>query len=373
MNDWFRYSFLMAAAILLTGCSHDAGDELGGGGIITPPQPETAIVFTGDMLEEKTVTRADALEEYYTSFNVWGYKNNTYASNSYTDYETVMYGYTVNYTSGSDNSSTSNSNGWEYVDQQTEGATKQSIKYWDPDAKAYRFFGCTGTIGTDVTVTEDMTSDPKSVTLACEVNAAREQTLLYSKLWFSTGSQDYPDKQFGKAVKLEFQKPVVKVRFLYKLSDETGMFLLEDQNFAPTTEGKTIATAGIFNVTYPLTGTATAETWSVGTTTASIEGFTEDYYEIGENEDVAESILAGQKKWYTVLPATNQGPYELSVKINEEPRSAIVPAEYMEWKPGYQYTYVFKITDSGSVTLEDVFSGFIKWDSEEASYTIYNW
>jgi len=176
---------------------------------------------------------------------------------------------------------------------------------------------------------------------------------------------------FGKAVTLVFLQPFAKVRFMYKASDETAVFILNDQHFKPTDPLKSIYTMGTFTVTYPLIGT-TEETWEVtGGSTSLPDGFVQEYYEDDDDPDTPVDPNAG--KWYVVLPAKDQGSYTLSVKINNADRTAVVPAEYMNWQPGYQYTYVFKITDSGVLALDGVYSGFAPWNTEAATHNIYNW
>lgn len=44
-----------------------------------------------------------------------------------------------------------------------------------------------------------------------------------------------------------------------------------------------------------------------------------------------------------------QGTYTISAIIDGNKTLATVPAEYMQWKAGYQYTYIFKITETGSL------------------------
>lgn len=58
-----------------------------------------------------------------------------------------------------------------------------------------------------------------------------------------------------------------------------------------------------------------------------------------------------RKKWYYVPPLGDsdkpQGAYIISATIDGKKSTATIPAEYMQWKAGYQYTYIFKITVAG--------------------------
>lgn len=390
-------TLLLLTATVFTVVSCSGSDDAPAPNPPVPPQPkaETPIAFSGTLSEGKSEshhrTRADGLENVWTNdadkkFKVWTVKNTGYTT-EYTDPQFVMWNYNVKWINGSAGTTTSNTNDWEYVNQQESG-TVQSIKYWDYDAKAYRFFGYAGT-GVSVTPASPA-SNTENVILALTVPAATNPvsdpvTLpaspYYSKLWFSIGS--YPtDKPFGQPVQLEFLKPYVKVRFMFRQSDASEMNLtLTNKSFKPTDATKTIATAGTFSVTYPLTGSATEESWSVTEVTETLNpvtgsdvylGFTDDYYEAASGETDA-TVLAGQKKWYVVLPAVNQGTYTLSVQVNSEIKTVIVPAQYMNWQPGYEYTYIFKITESGSVVLDSVNAAFTPWNTVEAEHQVYNW
>lgn len=44
-----------------------------------------------------------------------------------------------------------------------------------------------------------------------------------------------------------------------------------------------------------------------------------------------------------------QGPYTIKATIDGTPISTTVPEEFMQWKAGYQYTYIFKITEAGTI------------------------
>lgn len=390
-------TLLLLTATVFTVVSCSGSDDTLAPNPPVPPQPgiEKPIVFSGNLSEGKSENHARTragLETVWADdadkkFKVWTVKNSGYTDPNYTDPQFVMWNYNVKWINNSAGTTTSNTNDWEYVNQQESG-TEQSIKYWDYDAKAYRFFGYAGT---GVTVDPaSPASTTTSVSLSFTVPAAatnpqsepvtQPASPYYSKLWFSTGNPTvYPNKQFGQPVQLEFLQPYVKVRFLFRQSESSDMvFTLENKSFKPTDATKTIATAGTFAVTYPLSGSSTEESWSVTPVTPGTEGtdyltaFTQDYYEAAEDETDA-GILAGQKMWYVVLPADGQGTYTLSVKVNSDPRTVVVPAQYMNWQPGYEYTYIFKITDPGGVELDGVYVGFSPWTEYEGNREIYNW
>ena len=91
-----------------------------------------------------------------------------------------------------------------------------------------------------------------------------------------------------------------------------------------------------------------------------VTAFTEDYSETDQ-------------RWYNVYAPQNLGVFTLRVTVNGAIKEIDVPAEYMKWEPGYQYTYVFKITDQGGVEIDLVESAFSTWNEIQGSTLIHNW
>ena len=128
--DLIRLASMLLLSVLTTlavvSCG-GSGDEPGGDPAPVPNEP-MPIVFSGSLSEgeseshARTRTTTNPLSATHQAFHVWAYKNPASGST-----ETVMRDYTVNYVSGSAGTTTSNSSGWEYVNQ----GTQQSIKYWD--------------------------------------------------------------------------------------------------------------------------------------------------------------------------------------------------------------------------------------------------
>lgn len=373
-----KYGHIIIMAMLIgTACSHDSSESRPD---VEVPVVETrtAITFSGMQEEGRIVdqgTRANRragtpLSASAHRFKVWGDKNMTVSQQGVFDsdaskLQTVFPGYIVNWLSGS--SSASNSNGWEYVAQQ-DGGYEQTIKYWDWSAKAYRYFAVTGTNTdyTDFAEPGTYESSYKTVhftmTADCSTDEKASATPFYSHLWFSTGQlPTYTDKQFGKAVQLEFLKPFARVRFMFNYAYAAEAVKLTNPSFKPT-NGSKIARKGTFTVTYPLTGTETKEWYNIEPAEGDeLDAFTEEY------------IPEGTEKWYMVLPVDTQGNYTMAVTVNNVEKTAVVPAAYMTWKPGYSYTYIFKITDDGGVTIELVQSAVTPWTDMETTHEVYNW
>ena len=63
----------------------------------------------------------------------------------------------------------------------------------------------------------------------------------------------------------------------------------------------------------------------------------------------------------------------MSVSVNGTAKTAVVPAEYMSWKPGYSYTYIFKITEEGGVEIDLVQVAVTTWTDMSIVHSVYNW
>lgn len=368
--DWLmRLGILLAAMVLAAGCSGGSSDEPGPDTPTPGPgESSTPIAFSAQQDEGQGVTRAGTpLKDIVTSFKVWGFKNMSDGS-----LQTVFPGYMVNYYESSAQSTTTNSNGWEYVNQ--PGGVEQTIKYWDWSVSAYRFFGVAPATAT-FTVTEDQVNHLMKITIDANATSTDEiaATSYYSRLWYSTGVlPEYSSRQFGQPVQLEFLKPLSRVRFMYKYVSPRDGVTIGTQHFQPTGSEK-IYLSGKVMVTYPLTGTEPRESTTISEEgTPLADGFTVDCESDPANypKTYPANVPEG---WYTVLPNTTQGSYTLTVDINGTPKTATVPAEFMHWLPGYSYTYVFKINADGGVEIGWVDYAVTPWTEMEGNRTVYNW
>ena len=402
------------ALITLAGCSTEST-----GGVIDEPVPQeptqpetgTAIVFAAGEQQEATVTRAATSlhDKGVDKFTVWGYKNMSYSEETVNDTKTIIYGdpqnvfpgYVVKWEDNSATSTTTNSDGWEYVRHKSASPTEQDeqgIKYWDWSARAYRFFGVTGTAAVDA---DDLANHPEKylftkTTVACELTLTADVAPVYytegdneghinltatatkldalpyfTTLWFSTGNSiDYPDREFGKPVQLGFLKPYSKVRFGFKYVYPREATELTNISFKPS-DGTAIAQQGTLKITYPLVGKGTKEEYDgTGVTDNTLAAFTEDY----DFEDDTKPYPLTGDGWYIVFPNNHQGTYTLTVWVNGAEKYAVVPKEFMQWLPGYSYTYIFKITEEGGVEIDMVEAAFTPWQAEiTGSHTVYNW
>ena len=395
----------------LMGCSGGGGDDAPELPPTPPPTPtvtETAISFSGAESLEQAVNSGGSdganraygtdganrraagtpLSEKATTFHVWGYKNMSYDNGTgvYGGRQEVFPGYQVNWSANSAATTTTNSSGWEYV-----GIGEQTIKYWDWGAKAYRYFAVTGGLTGAYKANEtnkpyefSIVADASPGATSEETAAKRNATPYFSRLWFSTGNQvTYPDKQFGKPVTLEFVKPYARVRFLYKYSTPRQGFKLKNQKFRPTSDVKAeeankvkIALKGTVTVHYPTEGPEIKEWYTVAVDadkSTRLEAFTEDF----DPDNDTKVYTTCDNGWYwvlpNILPNNTQDSYTLTVNVNNSDRSVTVPKQYMQWLPGYSYTYIFKITEEGGVEIGWVEYAMIPWTEMEVDKTVYNW
>ncbi len=147
------YILFASAALLFAGCANDefTGDK----GLSSDNAPIAFNMQTGAQTRATTETGLAAATKLGNEFIVWGEKNETDGSKA-TDGNLVFENYVVKYTSTSENktenTTLSNTKGWEYVGFTPYASDKvspsiltasatatQTIKYWDMKADSYTF------------------------------------------------------------------------------------------------------------------------------------------------------------------------------------------------------------------------------------------
>ena len=358
-----RILTLLLMAVSLASCSSSKQDDP----FAPEPEPDPQLVgisFGGnnDTWQDAPTTRAGktGLETLFPSFRVWGYKTTDAAQASS---QVVMDGYNVKYTKGTSGSTTTNTADWEYVGIPNT-TTTQTIKYWDYSATSYRFFAYTPD-DANVTVNTASTATSFQIPFAYAETANEKNIPYMSELWYST--QETTATSYGKCVTLAFAPIIAKVRFKFTYPDGTTAITIknitfQDSRFIDDPSTADTPLSGDITVSYPLTGSVSSNTpnfvWSTSENAKGSIVFTTPY----EEESDAIHILndpALYQKWYYVPPLGNssyeQGPYTVNAMIDGKNSSATVPAAYMQWKAGYQYTYIFKITEAGTlITFTDL-------------------
>lgn len=326
------------------------------------PEPQYgSISFGGNSgsWQDAPISRAGetGLETIATSFRVWGYKTTGgNKTDGFTNPQNVMNGYIVNWKQPK----TGETGSWEYTGIENEELkTTQTIKYWDYSATSYRYFAfspanekvTTTLLSEDGSTANNLntaTQTSFSIPFEYKENATSSTTPYVSDLWLSD-NQNFENRKYGECVKLTFAPIIAKVRFKFNYLKDTKISITDivfkniNDEHSPT-EGNII-------VSYPITGTETKASYKWKTTKKGTEPikFTIPYEEDADlNHQTTE-----RKKWYFVPPLgdsnTPQGAYIISATIDGKKSTATIPAEYMQWKAGYQYTYIFKITEAGTV------------------------
>lgn len=395
MNKFF---IAAASALALASCSSDdflgeiQGNEQNGA--------TSAINFGGDTGKITRATTkgnaaADLLEN---NFVVVGFKGSkTDAANN----ETYAFDhYNVNFKDGSAFSTESNRAGWEYVNQDMKvkgadkslaqsGASQQTIKYWDHSCASYDFIAFS--MGK-----KDAASKYATPTHVDKANLAHAAYTLSGNV--NTLSECYisdmktvTEPNYNKTpVSMSFRHLASKVRMA--LFEIVPGYVISDVKFytdatsttTDNTEGTFIGkfnNSGTLTVFFPTTGTDhaaekdynkahvsfTASTTAGETGVLNHKGFgVVNYNNQAEGTISAGTTYLSQNaadpsycgaSYQNVLPSegaasaiTLRIDYKLTSvdgskeTINVKGATATVPAEYTEWKSGYAYTYIFKIS-----------------------------
>lgn len=392
MNKFF---IAAASTLALASCSSDdflgeiQGNEQNGA--------TSAINFGGDTgkITRDPSTGKTAAELLENNFVVVGFKNNEKDAANNKVY--AFDHYNVNFKDDPAFSSESNRAGWEYVNQDMtvkgtkpaaslaqSGVKQQTIKYWDHSCASYDFIafsmgkGAASEYATPTHVDKDKLATA-AYTLSGNVNTLSECYISDMK---TVEEKDYNTT----SVSMSFRHLASKVRMA--LFETVPGYVISDVKFYDATsttanpEGTLIGkfnNSGTLTVYFPTTGivnkdkkdynkahvkfTATegengvlnfkkfgavnyknqAEgTIPEGTTYLSQNAAKPSYCGAGyqnvlPSEGAASAITLRIDYKLTSVDGSNE-------TINVKGATATVPAEYTEWKSGYAYTYIFKIS-----------------------------
>ena len=394
MNKFF---IAAASALALASCSSD--DFLGEIQGNEQNAATSAINLGGDTgkitrATESGVTAAGLLDN---NFVVVGFKGNKtdVANNEVYAFDH----YNVNFKDGSAFSTESNRAGWEYVNQDMKvngadkslaqsGATQQTIKYWDHSCASYDFIAFSMGKGAESKYATPTHVDKDNLATAAYTLSGNVNTL--SECYISD-MKTVTEPNYNKtSVSMSFRHLASKVRMaLYEI---VPGYVISDVKFytdaksttTDNTEGTLIGNfnnSGTLTVSFPTTGTvnATKEDYNkahVRFTKSTTEGETGvlnfkkfgavNYKNQAEGTIPEGSTYLSQNAakpsycdagYQNVLPSegaasaiTLRIDYKLTSvdgtneTINVKGATATVPAQYTEWKSGYAYTYIFKIS-----------------------------
>lgn len=396
MNKFF---IAAASTLALASCSSDdflgeiQGNEQNGA--------TSAINFGGDTgkIPRDPSTGKTAAELLENNFVVVGFKNNEKDAANNKVY--AFDHYNVNFKDDPAFSSESNRAGWEYVNQDMtvkgtkpaaslaqSGVKQQTIKYWDHSCASYDFIafsmgkGAASEYATPTHV-DKANLATAAYTLTGDVNTLSECYISDMK---TVEEKDYNTT----SVSMSFRHLASKVRMA--LFEIVPGYVISDVKFYDATsttatanpEGTLIGefnNSGTLTVFFPTTGTdhATEKDYNkahVRFTKSTTEGETavlnfKKFGTVKYNNQAEGTISAGKTYlsqnaaepsycgagYQNVLPSegaasaiTLRIDYKLTSvdgskeTINVKGATATVPAQYTEWKSGYAYTYIFKIS-----------------------------
>lgn len=347
-------------------------------------------------------------------FVVYGTKHLTAAEDKTATNDAVVFNnFQVEYTASTAGTTASNSSDWEYVGKQAYDATptSQGIKYWDQSAaQGYTFYAFSST---DISYPIATATDKVQVT---KVTAdAGETGSLYNKgysvtvtpsatlnnLYFSD-RVEVPKTNYGKTVSFTFRNIGAKVRFgFYETipgyTVSIDKFYIDDANsavvtdFAKMNDGQTDGFyASIQNVKTSANQTINVTYYGSTTATQVINrpkvsnptGGYDYYLKLGSAATIITPTLSessANPTWVLADDVTtpdhyapvypfegNTNPLLLKLDftltsedgngdvIHVKGARAIVPAQYVQWKSNFAYTYIFKISDKTNGTTGDV-------------------
>lgn len=394
MNKFF---IAAASALALASCSSDdflgeiQGNEQNGA--------TSAINFGGDTgkITHATTKGNAAAELLENNFVVVGFKGSNEDAANNENY--AFDHYNVNFKDGSAFSTESNRAGWEYVNQDmkvkgtepyaplAQSASQQTIKYWDHSCASYDFIAFS--MGKKDAASKYATPthvDKAHLATAAYTLSGNVNTL--SECYISD-MKTVTEPNYNKTpVSMSFRHLASKVRMA--LFEIVPGYVISDVKFYDATsttatadpEGTLIGNfnnSGTLTVYFPTTGTkhATEKDYNKAhvkfTATEGEDGVLNfknfgavDYKNQAEGTIPAGKTYLSQNAadpsycgagYQNVLPSegaasaiTLRIDYKLTSvdgskeTINVKGATATVPAEYTEWKSGYAYTYIFKIS-----------------------------
>ena len=349
----------------------------------------------------------DAADKLGNTFYVFGIKNEGKKNPGQIDAQDLVFeNYKVTYKEGSEGTATSNTSGWDYAGLQLSDKEKnnikenvadkgyQTVKYWDANANDYTYYAFSAKsddIENDrvkVTKTTDNTGTVYDNGYSVELTDQADPTSLYFSnrlnIKQSAITSTANENTYGGEVQFTFRNAMAKVRvgmyetipgysvtidgFEVAKSSTTPSFgdmtTLEDGQFAANLASNKKGDAGTMKVTYKSSGDdENRPVVSFGD--ANGKDNKDAVLYLGDNlkADMALNTSTTQLVYddangaYTDVYPMEGNEHNLKLKVDFTLHSTVgetitvkgataeVPAQYLQWKPGCAYTYIFKISD----------------------------
>ena len=414
-----KFIYFAAALVGLASCTND---DFVGGQDLRVANENAAISFGSGVnaITRADKTGADAAADLNGKFYVWGIKNeSTDGAGAVGSGNLVYNNYVVEWAAGSAFTTTSNTEGWEYVGKTltdaeqacitaNSGDLAQTIKYWDYGASDYTFYAFTAdpadlnatVANANITVVKNTAVTSSVYDNGYTVNVKAGANL--DKLYFServnvtdkNNTIRTTDNKYGGNVTFRFHNGATKVRVaMYETipghtvtinkfsvdNDGTNPTFAEmtdnvTANFAANLQYSPKGTAGTMTVTYedaagatqnwpiitftPTSGTTKVLALGSGLAANVVLGESVSTATYDTADDPATTTVNEAKAYTSVFPnETNAQNLKLKLSytltasgtgetITVADATAEIPAEYLQWKPGFAYTYIFKISDN---------------------------
>ena len=400
--------FAALALVALASCTTDEMIEVTNP-LDNSPSDTNAIVFSP---VTKGITRADlygsaAADKLGNKFVVYGTKHVDAEDKTDANDAVVFNNFQVAWTTSTAGTTPSNSSDWEYVGLQAYDAkpSSQGIKYWDYSANnGYTFYAFSST---DISYPQDATNDKVVVT-----KVTTDGTSLYNKgyevtvkngatlnnLYFSdrvpVAKTDYEKivdftfRNIGAKVRFGFYETIpgysVTIDRFYIDGDATDvvtnfaeMNVAKTDGFYASLQNVKRGVDQTLNVTYYDNTNATIENRPKLTNPTAGYNY---YLKLGNGTGIINKELAttsASPTWVAGKAADNYYipvfPFEGNINplllkldftltaddesndvIHVRGARAVVPAQFVQWKSNFAYTYLFKISDKSNGTTGEV-------------------
>ena len=396
-----QFLFAATALTVLASCTSENDFSEAPPQQIVEEQPDVPIVFssTRDNTTRADITGAEAATLLGNKFVVMGYKGNE----TKTVGSIVFNNYVVKYTENTAYTTESNSRNWEYAGQERikhavdSGITSQTIKYWDYSKPQYDFIAWSagkktaiyeGTPAAGQVLVSAITPATLGTTAYTMTGKAADLSQCYIADLVTVKKTQYGDdpvtfkfRQLGTKVRIGIYEtvPGYSVKKVQFYSAAASNDASADAAKLFTTTANDIYTEGTYTISFPTvddvssadnnqahisfvgSGTqATTINWGGMNYTIAEEGEkTPGKVFLGRTSSTLSYAAGDTDDNYYVTYLPNEKGTNLNLRVNYTLESidgsgeeievkgatAQVPLVYTQWKPGFAYTYIFKISD----------------------------
>ena len=396
-----QFLFAATALTVLASCTSENDFSEAPPQQIVEEQPDVPIVFssTRDNTTRADITGAEAATLLGNKFVVMGYKGNE----TKTVGSIVFNNYVVKYTENTAYTTESNSRNWEYAGKGRikhaidNGITSQTIKYWDYSKPQYDFIAWSagkktaiyeGTPAAGQVLVSAITPATLGTTAYTMTGKAADLSQCYIADLVTVKKTQYGDdpvtfkfRQLGTKVRIGIYEtvPGYSVKKVQFYSAAASNDASADAAKLFTTTANDIYTEGTYTISFPTvddvssadnnqahisfvgSGTqATTINWGGMNYTIAEEGEkTPGKVFLGRTSSTLSYAAGDTDDNYYVTYLPNEKGTNLNLRVNYTLESidgsgeeievkgatAQVPLVYTQWKPGFAYTYIFKISD----------------------------